>query len=84
MTFIFHQVTLQSRKRLHFKFNIADKMKSLTLIGIFVIFFCNLAKGEFEERTELSFQVRAIYKGEQVEKRFSNIFKLIGLVTDKL
>jgi hypothetical protein len=43
-------------------------MKSLWLI-VFCLFsanHCNLAEGSFEARENLSFQIKAIYKGEGV------------------
>ncbi len=43
------------------------KMKRIFVFLLYVISFCHLIKGEFEERTELSFRVRAIYKGEGVK-----------------
>jgi len=42
-------------------------MKGFTFIGILIFSFCHLAKGDFEERSDLSFRVRAIYRGEGVK-----------------
>ena len=53
--------------KLTFNLQLSIKMKVITFIGIFIFSFCHLVKGEFEERSDLSFQIRAIYQGEGVK-----------------
>jgi len=47
-----------------------EKMKKLFPFTVFLFSFCHFAKGEFEERENLSFRVTAIYKGVGVKLNF--------------